>query len=174
MGYSKIDFRLTDTWVDLTALDAYSDIADVEISLYAKYVNPCYVFVGSAEAPSDFDEGVLLSKGDKLTSTAGHWWVKGSGKISILVESGDPSELTALTLSDYEVVSGDSGTINIIGATVGSTITGSVPEGMTLNSGSRTITGAITGHGVYTFTLTETLSGHANSPRVSNLTITSI
>lgn len=80
--------------------------------------------------------------------------------------------LTALTLSSTTATTGTATTINIVGATAGSTITGTVPTGMTLNSGTRTITGTPTTIGTYNFDITETLFDSANSPRVSNVTIT--
>lgn len=80
--------------------------------------------------------------------------------------------LNALSLSPSTATQGQAATININGATAGSTITGSVPAGMTLNSAARTITGTPTGSGSLNFTLTETLAGYANSPRVNTLTLT--
>jgi len=60
-------------------------------------------------------------------------------------------------------------TINITGATSGSTITGTVPSGWTINSGARTIdvsSGAATGS--QSWSLVETLADSANSPRTSS------
>lgn len=80
--------------------------------------------------------------------------------------------LAALTLSSSTATVGTSTSISIIGATAGSTLAGAVPEGMTLNSALRTITGTPTVAGTYDFTLTESLADSANSPRDSNVSIT--
>ena len=79
--------------------------------------------------------------------------------------------LGALTLSASTAAVGSVTTINILGATVGSLITGAVPDGMTLNSAARTITGAPTTAGIYTFALSETLVGGTNTPNASTVTI---
>ncbi len=79
--------------------------------------------------------------------------------------------LSALTLSASSATVGTSATINIVGATAGSTITGSPPDGMTLNGGARTITGTPTLAGSYVIALVETLAGSPNSPRTSNVNI---
>lgn len=84
----------------------------------------------------------------------------------------EASNLSALSLDAVTATVGVSATINIVGATSGSTITGTVPDGMTLNSGARTITGAPTTASVYNFTLTETLADSSNSPRSTSVTIT--
>jgi len=80
--------------------------------------------------------------------------------------------LAALTLSSSTATVGTSTSISIIGATAGSTLAGAVPDGMTLNSALRTITGTPAVAGTYDFTLTETLADSANSPRVSNVSVT--
>ena len=76
--------------------------------------------------------------------------------------------LNALSLSSASVPQGSPATINIVGATAGSTIavqSGSLPTGMTLDSAARTISGTPSGSGLSTFTLRETLAGAVNSPR---------
>lgn len=80
--------------------------------------------------------------------------------------------LSALTLSSNSATQGSNSTINVVAATVGSTIAGAVPDGMVLNSAARTISGTPTTAGTYNFSLTETLADSPNSPRVSNVTIT--
>jgi len=75
--------------------------------------------------------------------------------------------LAALSLDDNEISQGVAATVNILGATAGSTITGSVPAGLTLNSAARTITGTPTTIADNTITLTETMADSANSPRVT-------
>ncbi|WP_230280285.1 putative Ig domain-containing protein [Croceicoccus sp. Ery15] len=86
----------------------------------------------------------------------------------------EASNLAALTLDDTSIVEGETVTINIVGATAGSTITGTMPSGLTLNSGARTITGSVASSGTYNFDLVETLADSANSPRTSaqSLTVT--
>lgn len=60
-------------------------------------------------------------------------------------------------------------TINITGATSGSTITGTMPTGWTLNGAARTIAiAADAPTGSQSWSLTETLADSANSPRVSS------
>lgn len=80
-------------------------------------------------------------------------------------------DLGALALSASEVTQGQAATVNITGATTGSTITGAVPDGLTLNSAARTITGTPTVVGSYNFTLTETLADSANSPRANSVSL---
>jgi hypothetical protein len=80
-------------------------------------------------------------------------------------------DLGALSLDDTQVPVDEAATINILGATSGSTITGSVPDGLTLNSAARTITGTPTVAGVYTFNLVETLADSSNSPRTTSVTL---
>jgi hypothetical protein len=80
-------------------------------------------------------------------------------------------DLGALSLDDTQVPVDEAATINILGATSGSTITGSVPDGLTLNSGARTITGTPTTEGEYTFNLVETLADSSNSPRTTAVTL---
>ena len=60
-------------------------------------------------------------------------------------------------------------TINITGATAGSTIAGTMPTGWTLNGAARTIAiAADAPTGSQAWSLTETLADSANSPRVSS------
>lgn len=83
-------------------------------------------------------------------------------------------DLGALSLSEDTVTEGGPVTIDILGATAGSTITvqsGALPDGLTLNSGARTITGTPTVEDEFSFTLRETLTGSSNSPRDTALDI---
>ncbi|MGB7407134.1 MAG: Ig domain-containing protein [Pontixanthobacter sp.] len=80
-------------------------------------------------------------------------------------------DLDTLALSSAQITQGQSATITITGATAGSTITGTVPDGMTLNSAARTITGTPTTVGDFQFTLTETLGDSANSPKANDVAI---
>lgn len=87
----------------------------------------------------------------------------------------EAANLSALSLDDTDIPEDASATVNITGATSGSTITllsGSLPTGMTLNSGARTISGTPTTAGESTFTLRETLADSANSPRDTALSLT--
>lgn len=82
--------------------------------------------------------------------------------------------LIALTLDDSSIPEDAGATINIIGAATGSAITvssGSLPSGMTLNSGARTITGTPVSAATSDFTLRETLADSANSPHDTTLSI---
>lgn len=81
--------------------------------------------------------------------------------------------LNALALDDDTVTEDGAVTINITGATTGSTIAveeGSLPAGLTLNSGARTITGTPTTPGTYPFVLRETATDA--TPRDTTLGIT--
>ena len=83
--------------------------------------------------------------------------------------------LNALALDDTDVPEDASATINITGASSGSTITvqtGAVPAGMSLNSGARTISGTPTTQETANFTLRETHADGSNSPRDTSLSIT--
>jgi hypothetical protein len=91
--------------------------------------------------------------------------------INILNVFENPS-LSSLTLSASSIQQNLPYTINILGATPGSTLTGTVPTGMTLNSAARTISGTPTTPNSYNFALVETLGDSANSPRTSNVSIT--
>lgn len=114
-----------------------------------------------------------LATGSSLSAIARAVQADGAGVLIPLTLTGmaATATLSALTLSSSAANVGTSATINIIGATAGSTITGAVPDGMTLNSSARTITGTPTVAGTFNFTLTETFAGAANSPRVSNVSV---
>lgn len=77
-----------------------------------------------------------------------------------------------LSLSSTSIQRGTSVTIDIVGATTGSTITGTVPSGLTLNSAVRTITGTPSTEGTFNLVLTETLEDSQNSPRTNNVALT--
>lgn len=89
-----------------------------------------------------------------------------------VINAFEAATLSALTLSTSSLIIGNPVTINIVGTQTGSVLTGTMPSGLTLNSSVRTITGTPTTNGTFNFALTETLGDSANSPRVSNLTIT--
>ncbi len=88
---------------------------------------------------------------------------------------GTPTpSLGALSLDDTSVPEDSAATINILGATTGSTITvqtGTLPTGMTLDSGARTIAGTPTTAATSNFTLRETLAGATNTPNDTALSI---
>lgn len=103
-----------------------------------------------------------------------HWGGRGPGHASRRITT-QLSLLFALALDDTSVPEDSAATINITGATSGSTITvqsGSLPSGMTLNSGARTISGTPPTAGSSSFTLRETLADSPNSPRDTALSIT--
>lgn len=84
----------------------------------------------------------------------------------------EAASLSALTLSSSSATLGAATTINILGATTGSTLTAdTLPAGMTLNSAARTITGTPTTLATTAIALTETLADSSNSPRVSNVSL---
>jgi hypothetical protein len=90
--------------------------------------------------------------------------------IQVLNQFEQPN-LAPLELSSSQVFLGVFNEILILGATAGSSITGTVPEGMTLNSAQRTITGTPVNLGSNEFNLTESLSDSSNSPRVSAVSL---
>jgi hypothetical protein len=84
-------------------------------------------------------------------------------------------QLGALALSTGSVPEGTAATINITGATAGSTLSlagGTLPAGMTLNSEGRTITGTPSTAQTANFTLREALADSPNSSRETALTVT--
>ncbi len=94
-----------------------------------------------------------------------------SGTFAVSVIKVEPS-LAPLTLSISEITVDVPVSIDIIGATAGSTITADqLPAGLTINSGARTITGTPTAIAETGVALTETLADSPNSPRVSNVSI---
>lgn len=141
----------------------------------------------------DFTEGSVLSTISRTpTASAGSvgifnvmatsgrriqvaWMSVGTNGDTAPLYSASTPLLGALSLDDTSVPEDAAATVNILGATATSTIavqTGSLPTGMTLNSGARTISGTPTTPGTYNFTLRETLAGYGNSPRDTALTIT--
>lgn len=89
--------------------------------------------------------------------------------INVLNQFEQPT-LSELSLSQTIVNEGETTTFLIVGATAGSTLSGTLPAGLTLNSAARTITGTLTE--TLTFNLVETLADSPNSPRTTSLTIT--
>jgi len=77
--------------------------------------------------------------------------------------------LQPLVLSEVTGKVGTAVVIAITGATAGSVITGVVPDGLTLNSAERTITGTPAVAGAYQFTLVETLAGATNNPNPTDV-----
>lgn len=80
-------------------------------------------------------------------------------------------QLASLILDQSEIDQGESVTINILNATEGSTITGTMPPGLTLDSAARTISGAATTIAANSIDLTETLVGAENNPRISTVSL---
>ena len=79
--------------------------------------------------------------------------------------------LNALGFSTGSLTQSSAATVNITNATATSTLAlavGSLPAGMTLNSGARTITGTPTTPGSGTATISETLADSPNSGRSTN------
>lgn len=81
--------------------------------------------------------------------------------------------LGTLALSSTNFNVGTPLTVNILGATSGSAITGSVPPGFSINSTARTLSYDGTGSpNHFGFTLTETLATAYNSPKTNNVSVT--
>lgn len=80
--------------------------------------------------------------------------------------------LKALSLSPSSGKVGAASTVAIIGATAGSRLTMTPPDGLTFDSVNRRLVGTPTQAGVYEFAITETLSGATGSPRRSTVTFT--
>lgn len=141
---------------------------------------------------SDPDNKFALSGDDLINDGTFNYEAATSHSVTIEADNGvdDPisrtftitvtnvyeaANLSALSLDDTDIPEDASATVNITGATSGSTITllsGSLPTGMSLNSGARTISGTPTTVGESTFTLRETLADSANSPRDTALSLT--
>ena len=85
MGYHLPDYKLTNEWVDLASIAEYSAIVDSLVTVQAKYVLSAYIWIGGASAP-DKDSGSLLTTGVAISTTSNHWWVKGDGTLSVLME----------------------------------------------------------------------------------------
>ena len=85
-----------------------------------------------------------------------------------------PPILAALTLSPITATTTAGYTGTITGKTAGSTITATSSDGttMTVNGAGTQVTGSFTGSGAPQITLTETLAGAQNTPRVSSQGIT--
>jgi hypothetical protein len=101
-----------------------------------------------------------LSDTDVATIAPAHW---------------TPASLSALALDSNSLIQNGNTSIAISGASSGSTISllsGSLPAGMVLNGGARTISGVPTAVGTSNFTLRETLAGATNTPRDTALSIT--
>ncbi|WP_239807400.1 putative Ig domain-containing protein [Croceicoccus hydrothermalis] len=96
----------------------------------------------------------------------------------VTVTVADPvATLGTLSVSPDSLTQGQAATIHIHGAKDGSTITlagGSLPQGLTLNSAERTLTGTLTTAGSSNFTLRETLENSPNSPRDTILAFTTV
>jgi hypothetical protein len=91
---------------------------------------------------------------------------------AVINSFGQPNLLN-LGLSVNAGTVGSALTINILNTRPGSTLSGSMPSGLTLNSSARTITGTPEAAGSFSLSLIETLADSANSPRVtSNLAFT--
>lgn len=82
-----------------------------------------------------------------------------------------PPVLGVLGLSAASATVGQSVVFNITGATPGSTIVATGPDGLVLNSSARTFSGTPTLAGTYSFDLNEILAGAVNSPRATAVTI---
>jgi len=98
----------------------------------------------------------------------------GSASSSILTRTVSAAAVTLgdLTLSPTTSTAGTSYNGVINGVTAGSVITGTVPDGLVLNSAARTITGTPTTASTAGFSLTETLGGAAGSPKANSIAFT--
>ncbi len=88
--------------------------------------------------------------------------------VAVIVNDDSGPTLAALSLSSVIGGRGQPISIDIIGATAGSTISvasGALPDGLTLDSAARTISGTPNLVASSAFTLRETLAGAANTPR---------
>ncbi len=86
MGRSVNDVVLTEDWVDIAALPGYSGIVNKKTTVQAKYVaGASYIFIGGNTPPSG-DNGLLFLTGTAVTQTSDHWWVKGKGRLAVLIE----------------------------------------------------------------------------------------
>ncbi|WP_184151525.1 hypothetical protein [Sphingobium lignivorans] len=110
--------------------------------------------------------------GEGVTQKAIVREVLGDEAIEYAVNITGAPVLSALTISPDTVTFGAESTIEILGATAGSTISGNLPAGLSINSGAREITGLAEEAGTLAISLLETLPGAVNSPRRSDLALT--
>lgn len=103
-----------------------------------------------------------------LTGNAAFKGVEKSATLTIWWDNTGGTVLNDLTTDTATATAGSPVTINILGATAGSTITGTVPSGLTINSAARTITGTPAAAGSTPISLTETLAGAVNSPKTTS------
>lgn len=101
---------------------------------------------------------------------------RGSDGVERDVNTGEigGNGLRVLGLSTLAFVDGVDTAVNILQATAGSVLTlasGTLPPGKVLNSAARTLTGAPTTLGNYTFTLLETLADTPGSPKSTTFTV---
>jgi hypothetical protein len=86
--------------------------------------------------------------------------------------SGIVVTLNALGLSSIAFSTGGTTSVGVTGRTAGSTITATSSDGTTLSVSGTTLTGTFTAGGSPTISLTETLAGATNTPRVTMVAVT--
>jgi hypothetical protein len=126
--------------------------------------NSIYTTSTPSSSNTSYTMAVLATSGNGKRVVGDTFNFSATGTVAV------PS-LFALTLSATALQRGVAGTLNIVGTTTGSTLTGTVPAGMTLNSVGRTISGIPTVSGIISFSLVETLAGSPNSPRTTNFSV---
>jgi len=123
-------------------------------------------------AALDYETATSYTYGIQVTDGVYTYTLLATISVTNVLEA---ASLSALALDDTDFPVSSAKTVNITGATSGSTITvatGALPAGMTLNSAARTISGTPTTEMSYSFTLRETLADSPNSPRDTALSIT--
>jgi hypothetical protein len=85
MAKSLPDIQATHEWQDLTTLPGYAEIADQTVTLQAKAGKFNHVYFGGSAAPDPRD-GLALPVIVSVTGTSDHIWVRGTGRIAILLE----------------------------------------------------------------------------------------
>lgn len=138
---------------------------------FTKTADPDAKFVLAGTGGSNLNTAAALDYETKNSHSVTIQATNGTDTINRTFAIGVTNVFEAATLGALSVPSSVSRgtTVNITGATSGSTITGTMPTGWTLNGGARTITiAADAPTGSQSWSLTETLADSSNSPRVSS------
>lgn len=85
MAQSFPDLVLTGAWQDICVTTGYTAIAGSVATVQAKGNGLVSIYFGGASAPGA-DDGVQLSRGQGVTGTSTHIWVKGEGRVAVLQE----------------------------------------------------------------------------------------
>lgn len=86
MAQSFDDLTLEDEWRDIAASEYYPEVAGQRVTIQYKGGPIVRIYIGGVSAPSNEGFGIILDQGQSVTGTSDHFWVRGAGKVAILVE----------------------------------------------------------------------------------------